>query len=121
MDLLKFHGGNVMSKYLFQATYTANGIKGLERDKAAGRKAALTKAIETLGGKLEGFYLSFGAHDWVLVADLPDNASATAFSFAVSGSGLLRTTTTPLVSVEEADAAIQKKANFQAPGQFTAR
>jgi uncharacterized protein with GYD domain len=109
-----------MPKYLFQATYTAEGIKGLEKDKASGRKAALSKAVEGLGGKLEAFYLSFGEHDWVLLADLPDNASATAFSFAVSGSGLLRATTTPLVSVEETDKAFQKKAKFQAPGQFTA-
>jgi uncharacterized protein with GYD domain len=69
---------------------------------------------------VEAFYLSFGEHDWLLVADLPDNASATAFSLAVSGSGLLRTVTTPLLSVEETDKAIQKKGSFQAPGQFTA-
>lgn len=107
-----------MPKYLFQATYTAEGIKGLEKDKAVGRKAALTKAIEALGGKLETFYLSFGDQDWLLLAELPDNACATAFSLAVSGSGLLRTTTTPLVSIEETDMAFQKKAKFQAPGQF---
>jgi uncharacterized protein with GYD domain len=108
-----------MPKYLFQATYGAEGIKGLEKDKARGGKAALTKAIESMGGKLEAFYFAFGEHDWVLLADLPDNASATAFSFAVSGSGLLRVTTTPLVSVEETDKAFQKKVSFQAPGQFT--
>jgi uncharacterized protein with GYD domain len=108
-----------MPKYLFQATYTAEGLKGLEKDKAAGRKAALTKAVESLGGKLEALYWAFGERDWVLIADLPDNASATAFSFAVSGSGLLRTTTTPLVSVEETDKALTKKAKFQAPGHYT--
>ena len=32
-----------MPKYLFQATYTADGIKGLEKDKATGREAALKK------------------------------------------------------------------------------
>lgn len=109
-----------MSKYLFQATYSAEGIKGLEKDKATGRKAALSKAVESVGGKLEALYWAFGEHDWILLADLPDNASASAFSFAVSGSGLLRVTTTPLVSAEETDLAFQKKANFQAPGQFTA-
>jgi uncharacterized protein with GYD domain len=108
-----------MAKYLFQASYAAEGIKGLEKDKASGRKAALSKAVENLGGKLEALYWAFGEHDWVLLADLPDNASATAFSLAVSGSGLLRVTTTPLVSAEETDTALQKKANFQAPGQFT--
>jgi uncharacterized protein with GYD domain len=109
-----------MPKYLFQAAYTAEGIKGLERDKAAGRKAAITKAVESLGGRVEALYWAFGAHDWIVVADLPDNASATAFSFAVSGSGLLHVVTTPLVSAEETDSAFQKKAQFQPPGQFTA-
>ena len=33
-----------MPKYLFQATYAADGIKGLEKDKASGRKAALSEA-----------------------------------------------------------------------------
>jgi uncharacterized protein with GYD domain len=108
-----------MPKYLFQATYSAEGIKGLEKDTAVGRKAALSKAVESLGGKLEALYWAFGQHDWVLLADLPDNASATAFSLAVSGSGLLRVVTTPLVSAEETDSAFQKKVNFQAPGQFS--
>lgn len=109
-----------MPKYLFQATYSADGVKGLEKDKAAGRKEALSKAVEYLGGKLEAFYLSFGESDWVLLADMPDNTSATAFSLAVSGSGLLRTTTTPLITAEETDKAFSLKAKFQAPGQFTA-
>ena len=106
-----------MPKYLFQATYAADGIKGLEKDKASGRKAALSEAVDALGGKLEAFYLAFGEHDWVLLAELPDNASATAFSLTVSKSGLLRTTTTPLLSVEEADKALKKKISFRAPGQ----
>lgn len=105
-----------MPKYLFQATYASDGIKGLEKDKAAGRKEALSNAIETLGGKQEAFYFAFGEKDWILLADLPDNASASAFSLAVSGSGLLKVTTTPLLSVEEAEAALQKRVNFQAPG-----
>jgi uncharacterized protein with GYD domain len=109
----------VMPKYLFQATYSAEGVKGLEKDKAVGRKAALSKAIESLGGKLEALYWAFGEHDWVLLADLPDNASATAFSLAVSGSGLLRVVTTTLVSAEETDSAFQKKVNFQAPGRLS--
>jgi uncharacterized protein with GYD domain len=109
-----------MPKYLFQASYTAEGIKGLEKDKASGRKAALSKAVESVGGKLEALYWAFGEHDWFLLADLPDNVSATAFSFAVSGSGLLRVITTPLVSAEETDMAFKKKAKFQAPGQYSA-
>jgi uncharacterized protein with GYD domain len=66
---------------------------------------------------MEAFYLAFGEHDAVVLADLPDNASATAFSLTVSKSGLVRTTTTPLLSVEEADRALEKKVSFRAPGQ----
>ena len=106
-----------MPKYLFQGTYTADGIKGLEKDKASGRAAALRSALEALGGRLEAFYLAFGEQDSVLLADLPDNASATAFTLTVSKSGHLRTTTTPLLSVEEADRALEKKISFRAPGQ----
>jgi uncharacterized protein with GYD domain len=106
-----------MPKYLFQGTYTADGIKGLEKDKAAGRAAAVRSAVEALGGRVEAFYLAFGEHDTVLIVDLPDNASATAFTLTVSKSGLVRTTTTPLISVEEADRALEKKISFRAPGQ----
>jgi uncharacterized protein with GYD domain len=60
-----------MTKYLFQATYTADGIKGLEKDKPSGRKTALTKAIEAAGGKLEAFYFSLGEKDWILLAGCP--------------------------------------------------
>jgi uncharacterized protein with GYD domain len=109
-----------MPKYLFQATYTAEGIKGLQKDQAFGRKAALSKAVESVGGKLEALYWSFGEHDWVLLADLPDNASAAAFTLTVSGSGLLRVVTTALISAEETDSAFQKKVDFQPPGQFSA-
>ncbi len=106
-----------MPKYLFQATYTADGIKGLEKDKATGRAEAVRSAVEALGGKLEAFYLVFGEYDAVLLADLPDNASATAFTLTISKSGLVRTTTTPLLSVEEADRALEKKIIYRAPGQ----
>ena len=46
------HGRYVMPKYLVQASYTAEGLKGLQKDKASGRKEAVSKAIEGLGGSL---------------------------------------------------------------------
>jgi uncharacterized protein with GYD domain len=52
-----------MPKYLVQASYTAEGLKGLRKDKASGRKAAVTEAMEALGGKLESLYFAFGEHD----------------------------------------------------------
>ena len=50
-----------MPKYLIQASYTAEGLKGLQKDKASGRKAAASLAVQSVGGKLESFYCALGA------------------------------------------------------------
>ena len=106
-----------MPKYLIQAFYSAEGLKGLQKDKASGRKAVVAKAVEGLGGKLEAVYYAFGKDDVIVILDLPDNVSASAFAFAVSASGLVRTKTTPLLTVEETDKALQKKVEYRAPGK----
>jgi uncharacterized protein with GYD domain len=106
-----------MPKYLIQASYTAEGLKGLQKDKASGRKLAIASAVEALGGKFEAFYYAFGADDVIAILDLPDNVSASALSLSVSASGLVRTKTTPLLSVEETDKALAKSANYRAPGR----
>src|ERR1700730_4430429 len=83
-----------MPKYLIQASYTAEGLKGLQKDKASGRRTAVASAIETLGGKLEATYYTFGQDDVIVIVDLPDNTAASSLSLAVSASGLVRTKTT---------------------------
>jgi len=106
-----------MPKFLIQASYTAEGLKGLQKDKASGRKAAISKAIESLEGKLDAMYYAFGDDDVIVILDMPDNVSATALSLAASASGLVRTKTTPLITVEETDRALQKSVNYRAPGK----
>jgi uncharacterized protein with GYD domain len=104
-----------MPKYLIQASYTAEGLKGLQKDKASGRRTAVGSAVETLGGKLEATYYTFGQDD--VIVDLPDNTAASSLSLAVSASGLVRTKTTPLLTVEEVDKALAKNINYRAPGR----
>ena len=103
-----------MPKYLIQASYTAEGLKGLQKDKAS---AAASRAVESLGGKLESFYCALGKDDVVTIVDLPDSASAAALSVAVSASGLVHSRTTALLTVEEADNALAKSVNYKAPGR----
>jgi uncharacterized protein with GYD domain len=105
-----------MPKYLLEASYTADGLKGLQKDKASGRREVLSQAVETLGGKLEAFYFAFGTDDVVAITDMPDNASAASLALAVSASGLVRTRTTPLLTVAEADQALQKSVSYRPPG-----
>lgn len=106
-----------MAKYLVQASYTAEGLKGLQKEGAAGRVQGASKVAETLGGKCDGFYWAFGDQDVVAIFDLPDSVTAAALAFAVSASGLIRTKTTPLLTPAEADAALKKSVNFRPPGR----
>jgi uncharacterized protein with GYD domain len=105
-----------MPKYLVQAAYTAEGLKGLQKDTATGRKQAVAQAVEGLGGKLEALYYALGDHDVVLIVDMPDVVSGAALGLRVSASGLVRTRTTALLTVEEADRALGKTVDYRAPG-----
>jgi uncharacterized protein with GYD domain len=106
-----------MPKYLIQASYTAEGLKGLQKDKASGRRQAVLNALEPLRGKLESFNFAFGDDDVVAVIDMPDNVNAAAMCLAIAASGLVRLKTTPLLTVEETDQALAKSVIYRAPGK----
>ena len=82
-----------MPKYLLSASYSAEGLRGLQKDKASGRRQAVTAAVEGLGGKVECFYNALGADDVYVIVDLPDNSTAAAIGVTVGvflGWGLSR-------------------------------
>ena len=105
-----------MPKYLIEAKYTAEGAKAVMRDGGTGRRSAVAKALEAVGGRLECFYFAFGASDAYVIADLPDNVTAAAMAFAVGQSGMASTKTTVLLTCEEADQATKKSIPYRAPG-----
>jgi uncharacterized protein with GYD domain len=105
-----------MPKYLVQARYTTEGIQGLVRDSASGRRADVQAAVKTLGGKVEAFYYAFGDDDVVIILDLPNSITAAAVGLTVSGSGTVRVRTTPLLTVEEVDQALEIKMEYRPPG-----
>ena len=106
-----------MPKYLVQASYTAEGIQGLLKDGASGRKAAVQSTVKALGGKVEAFYYAFGKDDAVIILDLPDNVTAAAVGLTTLASGAVRTRTTPLLTVEEVDQAVKVQMKYRAPGK----
>ena len=106
-----------MPKYLVRVSYTSDGVKGLMKDKASGRRAAVAKLIESDGGKLEAFYFAFGADDAISIVDLPNNTAAAAFSLAVNAAGLAKLSVTPLLTVEEMDASLGKSVTYRPPGR----
>jgi len=106
-----------MPKYLMQARYTTEGIQGLIGDSASGRRADVQAAVHALGGKVEAFYYAFGDDDAVVIVDLPSSVTAAALALTISGSGAVRVRTTPLLTVEEVDRALEIQTKYRAPGE----
>ena len=106
-----------MPKYLFHASYTAEGIKGLVKEGGSKRKAVVEELIKSVGGKLEACYFAFGETDVFVIADVPDNVSVAAASLTVAASGSAHVKTTVLMTPEEMDAAAKKTAKYRAPGK----
>src|SRR5919201_2175912 len=108
--------GVLMPKFLFEASYTFEGVKGVQREGGSSRRDAVAKAVESVGGRLESFYFAFGDRDAFVVADLPDNESAVALAMAVGATGTVGIKTTVLVTPEEVDSAAQKSVSYTPPG-----
>ena len=106
-----------MPKYLVQASYVGEGLKGLIKEGGSSRRDTVARVIEGMGGKLETFYYAFGDFDVLGIADMPDNVSALAFSLAVNASGGINAKTVVLATPEEIDDATKKAVDYRAPGK----
>ena len=58
-----------MAKYLVQFSYTGEGLKGWLKEGGSKRRQATRQLIESLGGKLESNYYSYGDHDGIIIVD----------------------------------------------------
>jgi uncharacterized protein with GYD domain len=105
-----------MAKFLWQARFTSDGVKGVLKEGGSGRRAAVEKVVAGLGGHLEAFYFAFGGDDVIVIADLPDQTSAAAVGLAVNASGRTELKTTVLLTAEEIDQAAKTKVDYVAPG-----
>jgi uncharacterized protein with GYD domain len=106
-----------MSKYMFQANYVGEGIKGLIKEGGSSRVAAVEKAALSVGGKVDAFYYAFGDVDVYAVVDLPDNAAAAALALTINASGNVVLKTAVLMTPEEVDLAVKKSPSYRAPGK----
>ena len=58
-----------MAKYLFQASYQGEGLKGLLAEGATSRVNHVKELITGMGGSIEAFYFSFGEGNVKRVSD----------------------------------------------------
>ena len=106
-----------MPKYMVQASYVGDGLKGLLKEGGSNRRETVKKVIEAMGGKLESFYYAFGDYDVIGIADMPDNVSSVAFSLMFNASGVVSGKTIVLLTPEEIDQATKKIVDYRPPGQ----
>lgn len=104
-----------MPKYLIQASYTAEGTRGLLKEGGTGRRRAVDEVVAGLGGTVEAMYYAFGEDDLAMIVDFPDATSMAAVSLMVKASGALRSRATPLLTIDEIDAATRMQVSFHPP------
>ena len=105
-----------MPKYLYEASYTPEGVQGIQKAGAASRVAAVNDMMSGVGGRLDSFHFAFGDVDAYVIVDLPDDEAAAAIAFTVGASSATRVKTVKLLTVEEADAAIGRSVSYRPPG-----
>jgi uncharacterized protein with GYD domain len=105
-----------MPKYLIEASYTLDGVKGVLSGGGSSRRDAVAKVAESVGGRLESFYFAFGDHDVFTVVDLPDNESAAAVALTVNAAGGATIRTVVLLTPEEVDGAAKRSVEYRPPG-----
>lgn len=107
-----------MAFYLTRFSYTPQAWATLVKN-PEDRRPAATKYIESVGGKLHGFWYAFGDQDGYCLWEAQDNVSMAAAAIALSAGGALSSFhTTVLLTVEETVAAMRKAASirYRAPG-----
>lgn len=108
-----------MPLYLTRFSYTPQTWRAMI-EKPEDRREVARAVIESMGGKLHGFWYAFGEHDGYNLWEAPDNVSMTAVALTIASGGALSSIeTTVLLTVEETLKALAKAAQipYHRPGQ----
>ena len=110
------HDGR-MPKYLIEASYTSDGMKGVLDKGGTARREAVEKMLADVGGTLDSFHFAFGSTDAYVIVDVPDNITAAAIGMAVGATGMVNLKTTVLLTPEDIDRAAAVQTSYTPPGE----
>lgn len=108
-----------MSLYLTRFSYTSETWARLAKHPEDRREAARAY-IESVGGKLHGFWYALGEYDGYTLWEAPSNVAMAAVALALSAGGAMsRCDTTALLSVEETLQALGRveSIRYRQPGK----
>jgi uncharacterized protein with GYD domain len=110
--------GKTMPLHLSKFSYTPETWARLIAN-PEDRRTAAQSYIDSVGGKLHGFWYAFGKHDGYNLWEAPDNVSMAGVALAISSGGALSSLeTTVLLTVDETMDALRtaKQVQYRAPG-----
>ena len=110
-----------MAKYVFFFTYTSEAWARMIQS-PGDRSAVVRQLVDSLGGSHESIYWMTGAHDGLLIADLPGSVDAAALSVTVGSTGAFKSLEThELFSQEQLGQVLSRAKDathaYQPPGQ----
>ncbi len=93
-----------MPIYISRGRFTTEAVKGMMAN-PENREEAVSTLFKSVGGRLLGWYLTFGPHDWLVIGEFPnDKAAASAVLAAAAGGSLSDVETTVAMTAAEAAA-----------------
>ena len=88
-----------MSKYISLVKYTSKGVENIKE--SPNRLDAVKKLCESMDARVEGFYLTMGRYDMVLIMDAPNVKTAAKIILQITSQGSVSTETLPAFPEEE--------------------
>ena len=88
-----------MAKYISLVKYTAKGVENVKDSPK--RLDAFKQLCESMGAKVDGFYLTMGRYDLVVIVDAPNAETAAKVILTTGSTGAVSTETLQAFSEEE--------------------
>jgi uncharacterized protein with GYD domain len=101
-----------MSIYILRGRYNSESLKGMMAS-PEDRETAIAKVVEKAGGKVIGYYVTFGEDDWLLIIDCPSNEVALSIAIVAAAGGSITDTKTSVAMTSK-----QAMAAFKAAGEL---
>ena len=105
-----------MPRYLIEASYSAEGVRGVAQKGSTARREAVEQLIGSIGGTLETFYFAFGDADALVICELPSEEVAAALAMSINQSGATKVRTVVLLTPQQVDAAAKAVPQYRPPG-----
>ena len=92
-------GGNIRAKYISLVKYTGKGAENVKDSPK--RLDAFKELCESMGAKVDDFYLTMGRYDMVVIVDAPIPETVAKIILTTTSGGAVSTETLPAFAEAE--------------------